>query len=139
MPAAAVALRQGRWLVVTAAALAGCSPAQDPPGRLADATRPALALALPAAPGAPAPASPEPAVSKEALEPGHGARIASIAMHTWIYVAPSDRSTKLGYLRAGAVVDRSEASAGTDGCAGGWYRIKPRGYVCVGKGASLAL
>jgi hypothetical protein len=60
-------------------------------------------------------------------------------MHTWIYVAPSDRSAKLGYLRAGAVVDRSEASAGTESCAGGWYRVKPRGYVCVGKGASLAL
>ncbi|WP_437681640.1 L,D-transpeptidase [Sorangium sp. So ce131] len=60
-------------------------------------------------------------------------------MRTWIYVAPDERSTKLGYLRAGAVVDRAELPAGTDGCAGGWYRIAPRGYVCVGKGASLAL
>jgi hypothetical protein len=60
-------------------------------------------------------------------------------MRTWIYVAPDDRSTKLGYLRAGAVVDRAELSAGTENCAGGWYRIVPRGYVCVGKGASLAL
>ena len=24
-------------------------------------------------------------------------------------------------------------------CAGGWYRIAPRGYVCVGKGATLSL
>ncbi|WP_437290947.1 L,D-transpeptidase [Sorangium sp. So ce406] len=60
-------------------------------------------------------------------------------MRTWIYVAPDERSTKLGYLRAGAVVDRAELPAGTKGCAGGWYRIAPRGYVCVGKGASLAL
>ncbi|WP_437282085.1 L,D-transpeptidase [Sorangium sp. So ce375] len=60
-------------------------------------------------------------------------------MRTWIYVAADERSTKLGYLRAGAVVDRAELPAGTDGCAGGWYRIAPRGYVCVGKGASLAL
>jgi len=119
-------------------ALAGCAPAQDPPGRTAEAPRPGRALPRPdeAAP-APPPASAAP--SKEELEPGHGARIASIAMHTWIYVAPSDRSTKLGYLRAGAVVDRGEASAGTDGCAGGWYRVRPRGYVCVGKGASLSL
>lgn len=71
--------------------------------------------------------------------PGHGAKIASIAMRTWIYVAPNDRSTKLGYLRAGAVLDRAEAEAGTDGCAGGFYRILPRGYVCVGKGATLSL
>ena len=42
--------------------------------------------------------------------------MASIAMRTWIYVAPSDRATKLGYFRAGAVVDRSEVSAGTEGC-----------------------
>ena len=38
-----------------------------------------------------------------------------------------------------AVVDRAEAPAGTESCAGGWYRIEPRGYVCVGKGASLSL
>jgi len=60
-------------------------------------------------------------------------------MRTWIYDAPRSRSQKLGYLRAGAVVDRSRASYGTDGCDGGWYRIQPRGYVCVGKGASLSL
>ena len=71
-------------------------------------------------------------------EPGAGFEIASIAMRTWIYVEPRERSTKLGYLRAGAVVDRAEESAGDDGCAGGWYRIAPRGYVCVGKGASLS-
>ena len=31
------------------------------------------------------------------------------------------------------------AAAGTVECAGGWYRVKPRGYVCVGKGASRLL
>jgi hypothetical protein len=124
-------------VLAASVALAGCAPAQDPPGRTAEAPRPRTALPRPdEAP--PAPAAPS-GPSKEALEPGHGARIASIAMHTWIYVAPNDRSTKLGYLRAGAVVDRGEASAGTDGCAGGWYRVRPRGYVCVGKGASLSL
>ena len=40
---------------------------------------------------------------------------------------------------AGAVVDRGEAPAGFETCSGGWYGVKPRGYVCVGKGASLAL
>jgi lipoprotein-anchoring transpeptidase ErfK/SrfK len=124
-------------LAAVAIAIPGCAPAQDPPGRSADAARPLLALRRP---GAGAPAAPvAEGPSKEALEPGHGARIASIAMHTWIYVAPDDRSQKLGYLRAGAIVDRSEASAGTSQCAGGWYRVPPRGFVCVGKGASLAL
>lgn len=124
------------------AALAGlsCAPAQDPPGRLADAAYSAQAgIGLPPPPAqAPEPGG-APAAAADADLPGRGAKIASIAMRTWIYVAPDDRSTKLGYLRAGAVVDRAEQSAGTQGCAGGWYRIAPRGYVCVGKGASLAL
>ena len=131
-----------------AAALAalGCAPSEDPPGRTANAARPALNLRRPGATGSPdgGPQNAEDApssalLSRDASEPGHGAKIASIAMRTWIYVGPNDRSTKLGYLRAGAVVDRAEASAGTEGCAGGWYRVVPRGYVCVGKGASLSL
>ena len=44
-------------------------------------------------------------------------------MRTWIYVAPDDRSTKLGYLRAGAIVDRAEEPTGTTHCAGGWDRL----------------
>ncbi len=117
------------------AALAlGCGAAEDPPGRTLDRSGPAGALVLPGTTD-PGPAPPEDA----AHEAGHGAKIASIAMRTWIYVGPDDRSTKLGYLRAGAIVDRAEQSAGDTNCAGGWYRILPRGYVCVGKGASLAL
>ncbi len=136
-----------RHFALLAGALAGCAPAQDPPGRAADphipappGARSAAALRRPDAAPLPSPTGEAPAApGKEAFEPGQGARVASIAMHTWIYVAPSDRSTKLGYFRAGAVVDRGEVSAGTEGCAGGWYRVRPRGYVCVGKGASLAL
>ena len=127
-------------LIVLAAALAACGSAEDPPGRtLADSPAPRL-LKAPAERGTPSPTSDdEEAARTREGEPGRGAKIASTAMRTWIYVAPDERSTKLGYLRAGAVVDRAEASAGTDGCAGGWYRIVPRGYVCVGKGASLSL
>jgi lipoprotein-anchoring transpeptidase ErfK/SrfK len=66
-------------------------------------------------------------------------KIASIAMRTWVYQEPNEDATKLGYLRAGAIVARARTSAGTRDCAGGWYRIAPRGYVCVGKGASLDL
>lgn len=117
-------------------ALAGaCAPVEDPPGRTLKGSQ-ALSLRLPG--GEPAPA-PKPPPGKDASEPGHGAKLASIAMRTWVYVAPNDRATKLGYLRAGAVIDRAELSAGTTGCAGGWYRVAPRGYACVGKGASLSL
>ena len=135
----ALALAPAGLALVASVSLAGCAPAQDPPGRSTEAPRPPAVLHPPAAgnkePGAAAAAG----ATKESAEPGHGFRVASIAMRTWVYVAPSDRSTKLGYLRAGAVVDRAELPAGTSGCAGGWYRIVPRGYVCVGKGASLAV
>jgi hypothetical protein len=124
------------WGLAAALPLCACA-VEEPPGRSA---------IVPAEPRLAEPAAiVQAAVAVDtrsegkASEPGHGAKIASIAMRTWVYVAPEPRADKLGYLRAGAVVDRAEASAGTDGCAGGWYRIAPRGYVCVGKGAALAL
>jgi hypothetical protein len=118
-------------------ALVACGNVEDPPGRALDRPPVITKLERPA----PLASAPEVATERKSIddEPGHGAKIASIAMRTWIYVAPSDRSTKLGYLRAGAVVDRAENSAGTKSCEGGWYRIAPRGYVCVGNGASLAI
>ena len=125
--------------VLVCAALSACGRAEEPPGRSVEATAELrLKLPEPKAAGEKPAAAPE-KPTKQSTEPGYGAKIASIAMRTWVYVAPHDRATKLGYLRAGAVVDRAEVSAGTEGCAGGWYRIAPRGYVCVGKGASLAL
>ncbi|MCK6588618.1 MAG: L,D-transpeptidase [Polyangiaceae bacterium] len=123
---------------LVSAALIACGHPEDPPGRSVELSA-EITLPLPDFSAAEKTASPSEKTAKPPAEPGSGDKIASIAMRTWIYVAPDDRSTKLGYLRAGAVVDRALVSAGTDGCAGGWYRIVPRGYVCVGKGASLSL
>ena len=58
-------------------------------------------------------------------------------MQTWIQAEPRWGSAKLGYLRAGAIIGRSEKNAGTAGCAGGWYAIKPAGFVCIGEGAAV--
>jgi hypothetical protein len=68
-----------------------------------------------------------------------GEQLGSIAWRTWIYTDTGPRRTRLGYLRAGAVVDRRGPEIRNDGCPGGWYRINPRGFVCVGKGATLDL
>ncbi|MBX3182331.1 MAG: L,D-transpeptidase [Polyangiaceae bacterium] len=66
-----------------------------------------------------------------------GKRIASIAWRTWVYTDTGPKRTRLGYLRAGAVVDAREPGLGpNEGCAGGWFRINPRGFVCIGKGAT---
>jgi hypothetical protein len=64
-------------------------------------------------------------------------KLASIAMHTYVYSKPSDTAKKIGYLRIGAVVPRSDKSYGNEGCPGGWYGIAPRGFVCIGKHATL--
>lgn len=68
-----------------------------------------------------------------------GTKLASIAWRTWIYSDVGGKRTRYGYLRAGAVVDARGPAIKNDGCAGGWYRINPRGFVCVGMGATLDL
>lgn len=45
----------------------------------------------------------------------------------------------LGVLHAGARVARSREPVSHAGCAGGWYAIRPRGFVCVGAEATLDL
>jgi len=56
-----------------------------------------------------------------------------------VYEEPRDTSKKLGYLRVGSKVARADEPAGKAGCPGGWYQVHPRGYVCVGKDATLDL
>ncbi len=63
--------------------------------------------------------------------------LVAIARETLIYERPSFKSTKVGYLRAGAQVRRDAEPAGHDGCKLGFYRIMPEGYVCVGATATL--
>jgi hypothetical protein len=68
-----------------------------------------------------------------------GTRIASVAWRTWIYTNVGKQRTRYGYLRAGAIVDARGPAIVNEGCDGGWYRVNPRGFVCIGLGASLNL
>jgi hypothetical protein len=77
-------------------------------------------------------------IDGESVEPEEEAVIVSIARETWIHGAPRWSSTKLGYLRAGTIIHRASQPDGHRRCRGGWYRIVPRGYVCVGMSASIA-
>jgi hypothetical protein len=56
---------------------------------------------------------------------------------TWVYRKPDRDSSKLGYLRTGAVVRRGSNPVDGKSCKQGWYRVEPEGYVCVGEQASL--
>lgn len=49
------------------------------------------------------------------------------------------RAPSWGVLRAGARVARSVEPVARAGCSGGWYAIRPRGFVCVGVEATLDL
>ena len=64
-------------------------------------------------------------------------RVYARKLRVWIRERPSRDSPRLGYLRAGASAPTSSTPAGHDRCRGGWYAVKPRGYVCVGRRATL--
>ena len=53
-----------------------------------------------------------------------------------VYKEPRDTSKRIGYLRLGTKVPRSDEPVGTKGCPGGWYEVAPRGFVCAGKEAT---
>jgi lipoprotein-anchoring transpeptidase ErfK/SrfK len=68
-----------------------------------------------------------------------GPTLAAVALTAWIYQSASKASPRLGYLRSGAIVGRSDKSEGSTGCPGGWYEIKPYGHVCAGEYATTDL
>ena len=65
--------------------------------------------------------------------------LVAIAKETFVFEQPSWGATKIGYLRAGAIVRRDDKPVGNAACAEGWYRVRPSGFVCVGRTASLDL
>jgi hypothetical protein len=58
-------------------------------------------------------------------------------MLTEVHARPDPNATKVGYLRAGAVVEVEPEEHGKAGCPGGWRKIKPYGFVCLGPEATL--
>lgn len=68
-----------------------------------------------------------------------GLKIASTAWRTWVYTDTGPNRTRFGYLRVGGIVDGRGPAIKNEGCEQGWYRVNPRGFVCIGKGASLAI
>ncbi|HLV22938.1 MAG TPA: L,D-transpeptidase, partial [Polyangiaceae bacterium] len=64
-------------------------------------------------------------------------RLYARALRVWIYERPSRSSRRLGYLRAGASSPTSAEPVSRSGCKAGWYPIEPRGFVCLGRRATL--
>lgn len=64
------------------------------------------------------------------VPPVDGPPLFPIAMSVPVREKPEARAAVVGYLRLGAHVARSEQAVGFEGCPGGWYAIRPLGFVC---------
>jgi len=69
--------------------------------------------------------------------PKDNPKLGAIADVTPVFEKPAENAQNIGYLHAGATVPRAKQPYPGDGCDGGWYPIRPRGFVCVGPVASL--
>jgi L,D-transpeptidase catalytic domain len=135
----------GLGVAAGALVLVSCPNAQHPAAVAAPcvsvAASPVAVAPKPVAPPRAAPSSPTPPPAPEradawrlGVDPAH--TLAALAAVTFVYEKPDWRSTKFGYLRAGAIVQRADKPAGYSACHDGWYRVRPEGYVCVGKMAT---
>jgi hypothetical protein len=61
-----------------------------------------------------------------------------VLQSTPVFERPSVSSRALGELRPGAAVARSVEPYTHKGCDGGWYVVRPRGFVCAGPIASAS-
>lgn len=86
--------------------------------------------------GAPAPlaaAASAIVIAKEPKEwvPPEGPILGAINGQVNIYATPALDAKKIGYIRLGAMVKRDPEPVGKATCAGGWYRVQPKGFVCA--------
>jgi hypothetical protein len=77
--------------------------------------------------------------SKVPVPPENAPKLAPIAMTVPIRAEPSATAATVGYLRAGARVSRSAEPVTQRECAGGWYAVRPVGFVCAGADATTKL
>lgn len=69
--------------------------------------------------------------------PADGPKLFALRAGTIVHERPSASSAKLGELRVGAAVARSKDPYRKDDCEGGWYAVRPRGFVCAGPEATV--
>src|SRR5690606_4798542 len=69
--------------------------------------------------------------------PADGPKLVAIEHGAVVRDRPSPNGKVIGTLAAGAQVARAAEPYSTRSCAGGWYPIRPRGFVCAGEGTTL--
>ncbi|MCC6527347.1 MAG: L,D-transpeptidase [Polyangiaceae bacterium] len=73
------------------------------------------------------------------VPPANGPKLLVLRHLTVVRDRPSAAGKALGYLRAGAQIARAAEPYGKNGCEGGWYPVRPRGFVCAGSDATIDL
>lgn len=79
------------------------------------------------------------AVRNAPVPPENGPKLGAVAELVPVRDSTDMRAATHGLLHAGARVARSPEPVSRDGCEGGWYAIRPRGFVCAGFEATLDL
>lgn len=69
--------------------------------------------------------------------PASNPKLGAVANVTPILERPATGARQLGYLHAGARVARAQEPYSRRGCGGGWYPVRPRGFVCATESATL--
>jgi lipoprotein-anchoring transpeptidase ErfK/SrfK len=77
--------------------------------------------------------------SKIPVPAENGPKLAPIAMTVPVRAEPGATAAAIGYLRVGARVPRSAEPVSERECAGGWYAVRPFGFVCAGSDATIKL
>lgn len=77
--------------------------------------------------------------AKVPVPPADGPALAPLALVVPIQPRPSGQEQPVGYLRVGARPPRSFDPVSKEGCPGGWYAVRPVGYVCANELATTDL
>jgi hypothetical protein len=73
------------------------------------------------------------------VPPADGPRLAPLDLASPVYANPDKEAEKIGYLRIGAQLARSEKSVSMRDCPHGWYAVRPLGFVCAEENSTLNL
>ncbi len=69
----------------------------------------------------------------------HGPKLASISDLTPVLERPAADARRIGYLHAGSRVSRAEKPYTREGCAQGFFPVRPAGFVCAEGSATIDL
>jgi hypothetical protein len=78
-------------------------------------------------------------IPKVPVPPENGPKLAAIADLAPVLERPAAGAPRVGYLHAGDRVARANEPYSRQGCPGGWYPVRPVGFVCATGGATVDL